>query len=98
MKIEERSREWTMADYMGMLRRRWVLIVVLAAIGGPLGYGISLCIPSRFVSRTLVLVQQQTVPSDFVRPVDTTDISERLSSMQEQILSRTRLEPIIRQF
>ena len=50
------------------------------------------------MSQTLVLVQPQTVPSDFVKPVDTTDISQRLASMQQEILSRSRLEPIIRQF
>ena len=38
------------------------------------------------------------MPADFVKPVDTTDISQRLASMQQQILSRSRLEPIIRQF
>jgi polysaccharide chain length determinant protein (PEP-CTERM system associated) len=92
------QRELTPADYLAMLRRRWVLITVLAVIGAPLAYGVSLVLPSRFVSQTLVLVDQQTVPTDFVRPVDTTNISQRLSSMQQQILSRTRLEPIIRQF
>ena len=54
--------------------------------------------PSQYVSQTLVLVQQPTVPTDIVKPVDTTDISQRLASMQQQILSRSRLEPIIHQF
>jgi polysaccharide chain length determinant protein (PEP-CTERM system associated) len=92
------QRELTPADYMAMLRRRWILIAVLAVIGAPLAYGVSLVLPARYMSQTLVLVDQQTVPTDFVRPVDTTDISQRLSSMQEQILSRTRLEPLIHQF
>lgn len=38
------------------------------------------------------------MPVEFVKPVDTTDVNERLASMQQQILSRTRLEPIIRQY
>jgi polysaccharide chain length determinant protein (PEP-CTERM system associated) len=92
------QRELTPADYIAMLRRRWVLIVIFAVIGPPLAYGVSLFLPSEYVSQTLVLVDQQTVPTDFVRPVDTTDISQRLSSMQQQILSRSRLEPIIHQF
>ena len=32
------ERELTAADYMAMLRRRWVLIVVLAVVGAPLAY------------------------------------------------------------
>ena len=92
------QRELTAADYMAMFRRRWVLIVIFAVIGPPLGYAASLILPARYESQTLVLVQQPTVPTDFVKPVDTTDISQRLASMQQQILSRSRLEPIIRQF
>ncbi len=92
------QRELTPADYLAMLRRRWMLIVALAVIGPPLAYGISLVLPTEYTSQTLVLVQQPTVPSEIVKPIDTTDISQRLASMQQQILSRSRLEPIIRQF
>ena len=92
------QRELTPADYVAMLRRRWLLIVVLAAVGGPLAYGVSRVLPSRYKSKTLVLVEQPTVPTDLVKPVVSADISQRLSSMQQQILSRTRLESVIRQF
>jgi polysaccharide chain length determinant protein (PEP-CTERM system associated) len=92
------ERELTPADYLAILRRRWVLIVVLSAVGGPLAYGVSRLLPNRYKSQTQILVQPQSVPSDFVKPVDTTEIGQRLSSMQQQILSRTRLEPIIRQY
>lgn len=92
------DRELTGADYLAMLRRRWVLIAVLAAVGGPLAYGISRVLPDRYKSQTLVLVEQPTVPSDIVRSLDTADITQRLSTMQQQILSRSRLEPIINQF
>jgi polysaccharide chain length determinant protein (PEP-CTERM system associated) len=75
-----------------------MLILILALIGPPLGYGISKALPNRFKSTTLVLVEQPSVPTEFVKPVDTTDINERLASMQQQILSRTRLEPLIHQY
>src|SRR5271156_3977106 len=92
------KRELTPADYMAMLRRRWVLIVVLALVGPPLAYGVSRVLPERFRSQTLVLIEQPTVSSKIVDSLDTSDINQRLSSMQQQILSRSRLEPIIRQF
>src|SRR5580704_17016404 len=92
------DRELTGADYFAMLRRRWVLIAVLAAVGGPLAYGVSRLLPDRYKSQTLVLVEQPSVPSDIVRSLDTADITQRPSSMPQQILSRSRLEPIIAQF
>ena len=91
-------RELTPADYIAMFRRRWVLIAIFAVIGPPLGYGVSRVLPAKYKSQTLVLVQPPTVSEKIVQPVDTVDLSQRLASMQQQILSRTRLEPIIRQF
>lgn len=91
------GRELTMADYVAMFRRRWILIAVLTLIGGPLAYGVARVLPTVFKSTTVVLVEESSVPRDIVEPVDQTDIGQRLASMQQQILSRSRLEPIIRQ-
>jgi polysaccharide chain length determinant protein (PEP-CTERM system associated) len=92
------QRELTPADYLAMLRRHWVMILILTVVGGPLAYGVSRLLPVKYKSQTLVLVEQQSVPTDYVKSIDTADISQRLSSMQQQILSRSRLEPIIRQY
>jgi len=91
-------RELTPTDYIAMIRRRWVLIVMLTVIGPVLAYGLSRVLPSRYKSQTLVLVQPPNVPSTIVPQVDVSSVSQRLASMKQQILSRSRLEPIIRQF
>ena len=91
-------RELTRADYMAILRRRWILITVLAVVGSPLAYVVSRFLPAKYRSQTLVLVERPTVSPEIIPQVDTSSISERLASMRPQILSRTRLEPIIRQF
>jgi len=92
------QRELTAQDYLAMLRRRWVLLLILTLVGGPLGYGVSRILPNRYTSETLVLIEQPTVPTDYVRPVVSSDLGQRLSSMKQQILSGSRLEPIIRQY
>ena len=92
------QRELTLNDFLSMLRRRWVLVAVLAIIGAPLGYGISRFLPPTYTSQTLVLVERPAVSPSIVTQLDTTSIGERLASMKPQILSRTHLEPIIRQF
>lgn len=89
------GRELKMDDYVALARRRiwWILApTVLVPI---LAYVVSLRIPNRYASQTLVLVEQQKVPDNFVKPVITEDLNGRLATMQEQILSRTRLQPII---
>jgi polysaccharide chain length determinant protein (PEP-CTERM system associated) len=89
-------RELSVADYLAILRRHWVLILILAIIGPPLGYGIAKLLPPKYTSQALVLIQEQAVARDIVEPVNNVDLSERLASLRQQILSPTRLEPIIR--
>ncbi len=62
------QRELTPADYIAMLRRRWVLIVVLALVGDRLAYGVSRVLPNKFKSQTLVLIEQPTVSNNIVKP------------------------------
>src|SRR5271154_7019959 len=92
------QRELTPADYLAMLKRHWIMILICTIVGGPLAYGVSRLLPVKYQSQTLVLVEQQSVPTDYVKSIDTADINQRLASMQQQILSRSRLEPIIRQY
>jgi len=91
------QRDLTMEDYILILRRRWPLIALLTVLGGGLGLATAHFMPKRFTSQTLVLISQPTVPGDYVKSVVNEDINQRLAAMQEQILSRARLEPVIRQ-
>ena len=85
-------------DYIEILRKRWWIILVPALLGCAGVYMYSLRLADQYTSHTLVLVEEQKVPENYVKSVDTGDIGERLGTMQEQILSRTRLTPIIEKF
>lgn len=85
-------------DVIAILRRRWYLISLLAVIGCAAGYIASQVLPKRFTSQTLVLVQQPAVSVDLVKPIVSDNTNQRLAAMQQQILSRSRLEPVIQQF
>jgi len=89
-------RELTTEDYADILRRR-VWLILSCAIGAmAIGIGLTFVLPPKYQSQTLILIEQQKVPEDYVKPVVDQDISGRLASMKEQILSRSRLEPIIK--
>jgi polysaccharide chain length determinant protein (PEP-CTERM system associated) len=91
-------RELTMQDYEEILKRRFWLISISAILLLVISLGISYTLPPQYVSKTLVLIEQQKVPEDYVKPVVDEDLGARLASMQEQILSRSRIEPIIERF
>lgn len=85
-------------DYLGILKRRGWMIAIPAVLLALVGFGLTFVVAPQYVSQTLILVEQQKVPDDYVRPVVVEDITARLASMKEQILSRSRLEPIIERF
>jgi polysaccharide chain length determinant protein (PEP-CTERM system associated) len=92
------QRELTVEDYLAIARRRWWIIVVPAVVFAICAYTISLFLASRYTSETVVLVQEPTVPESLVKPVVGGDVNQRLATMQEQILSRTKLQQIIEKF
>lgn len=92
------NRELELSDYVAIARRRIWLLVVPALVVPVLAYLVSLKIPNRYTSQTLVMVEQQKVPDIYVKPVLDEDLNQRLLTMKEQILSRTRLQPIIEKY
>jgi polysaccharide chain length determinant protein (PEP-CTERM system associated) len=91
-------RELTMEDYADILRRRFWLILTSTILLLGVGIGVSHIIPPQYQSQTLILIEQQKVPEDYVKPVVEQDLGALLASMKEQILSRSRIEPIIKRY
>jgi polysaccharide chain length determinant protein (PEP-CTERM system associated) len=88
----------TMEDYTGILRRRLWLIVVPAVVLTGAAYFVSQKLPKKYESTTTVLVQGQRVSSDLVKSFETEDPNTKLASMKEQIMSNSRLQPIVERF
>ena len=93
-----RNGEIALADVKRVLRRYWWILPITTIFLGAIGLSAAMVLPKKYTSQTMVLVEQPTVGSDYVKPVVTEDLNHRLASMQEQILSRTRLQPIIEKF
>jgi polysaccharide chain length determinant protein (PEP-CTERM system associated) len=91
-------RDLIVQDYIGILKRRFWLLLASAVVFLGVGIGLTYIIPPRYISKTFVLIEQQKVPENYVTPVVTEDLGSRLASMREQILSRSRIEPIIEKF
>jgi polysaccharide chain length determinant protein (PEP-CTERM system associated) len=92
------NRELTPKDAKRVLRRYWWILPITTVLLTAVGWVATKVLPKRYTSQTMVLVEQPSVPEKYVEPVVTADLNHRLVTMQEQILSRTRLEPIIEKF
>ena len=79
------------------LRRIWYIVIPFIVIMATAAlYAFSL--PKMYRATTLVLVTRQKVPESFVRPTVTSRIEDRLQSIGQEIMSRTRLEQVISEF
>ncbi len=93
-----RNGEIGLAEAKRTLRRYWWILPLSTLVLGGTGLGATFVLHKRYTSQTMVLVVQPTVGPDYVKPVVTEDLNHRLASMKEQILSRTRLQPIVEKF
>ncbi|MGA9564923.1 MAG: Wzz/FepE/Etk N-terminal domain-containing protein [Candidatus Korobacteraceae bacterium] len=82
-------------EYWAMVvRRRWWILGPLF-LGWLIVFASAWIIPPKYTSETVILVEQQKVPEKFVLPNVQVDLEERLQSITQQVLSRSRLLSII---
>src|ERR1700677_4269750 len=91
-------RPLVIEDYFAILKRRGWMVVIPAVLIPNIAVAITYRLTPIYPSQTLVLIEPQTVPDTYVKPIIAEDLDSRLASMKEQILSRSRLEPIIERF
>ena len=80
---------------LGIVRRRHLYFLIPLFLGWFVVWGASWVLPPRYKSSTTILVEQPTMPQNYVAPNINDDLQARLASMSQQILSRTRLLVII---
>lgn len=92
------ERELGIKDFWDIVvRRRW-WILIPAFLIWVVTFSISWFVPSQYRSETVILVEQQKIPQQYVQTNVASDMQERLQSMTQQILSRTRLMKVIQDF
>ena len=77
--------------------RKWILLAGMVTTAA-IAFGVALRMPNQYKSETLILVIPQRVPESYVRSTVTMRIEDRLRSISQEILSRSRLEKIIDEF
>jgi uncharacterized protein involved in exopolysaccharide biosynthesis len=89
------NRELSMDDYLAMLRRRLRAILIPALLAPVAGFGVSYVFPPKYTSQSTVLVEAQKVPDAYVQPVITSDFTQRIQTLSQQVMSPSRLRPVI---
>jgi polysaccharide chain length determinant protein (PEP-CTERM system associated) len=91
-------RALNVEDYLTILKRRWWIIAIPAVILPVIAIASTYFVTPEYVSSTLVLIDQQKIPGEFVKPLQAEALDSRLAYETEQILSRSSIEPIITKY
>ncbi len=95
---ENQEKLLSMHDYLEIcLRRKWYIIVPLV-VSVLVSFGVYKYLPKVYKATTLILVQPQSVPEKYVQPTITDTVVNRLNTIGQEIMSRTRLEKVIEEF
>jgi len=88
------NRDLSLEDYLAISRRRLKTVLVPALTATLVGFLISFAVTPKYTSRSLLLVEPQILPTGYVKPIITERVSERMTTLQQNVLSRSRLQPL----
>jgi len=89
------NRELTIDDYSALLRRRVWLILIPMLLAPIAGFLVSYAFPAKYTSHATVLIEEQKVPEKMVDPVITQELTARVTTLQQRVLSQARLQPLV---
>ncbi|MGD0158183.1 MAG: hypothetical protein ABSB50_18995 [Terracidiphilus sp.] len=92
---EQESERLDLRRISDVIRRRHLQFLIPLFLGWVLVWGASWVLRPHYKSSTTILVEQPTMPQNYVVPNINDDLQTRLQSITTQILSRTRLLLII---
>src|SRR5215469_5729997 len=89
------NRELTIDDYGAMLRRRAKVLLIPALLAPLAGFLVSYVFPAKYTSQSTILIEGQKVPENMVQPLVPEDLTARINTLSRQVLSQSRLQPVI---
>jgi uncharacterized protein involved in exopolysaccharide biosynthesis len=89
------NRVLDLDDYLAIARRRVKVVAFAALVAAVMGLLISFAFSAQFTSSSLVLVERQTIPAGYVKPIVTASLIDRIVSLEQKVLSRSQLEAMV---
>jgi polysaccharide chain length determinant protein (PEP-CTERM system associated) len=93
--LEEESQGLNLDRVLGMVRRRHLPFLIALFVGWAAVWGASWVLPPRYKSSTTIMVEEPSMPQDYVQPNVSDDLQARVQNIKTQLQSKTRLLMII---
>lgn len=91
-------RQRTAGEIAGMLKRRkWHILLPTIAVALAVGWVVS-SLPNFYESTTFLTLKPPTIPNTVIQSLPSEDLSQRLQAINQTVLSRSSLEPMIAKY
>ena len=78
-------------------RRKWHVFLPMLAVAIAVGW-VVWSLPSVYESTTLLTIKPPTIPDKVIQPLSEEDLSQSLQTINQEVLSRSSLEPMIAKY
>ena len=96
MSVEFRQRK--PGEIIAMVKRqKWLILLPMITMTVAIGY-VVYKLPSIYESKSLLTVKPPTISSNLVQALTNEDLSQRLQTINQEVLSRSSLEPMIQKY
>ncbi len=96
MSVEFRQR--TAGEFVKMMKRRkWMILLPVLTMTAAIGY-VVYKLPSVYESKTLLTIKPPTISDKVVQSLTEEDLSQRLQTINTEVLSRNSLEPMVAKY
>ncbi|MFO7740456.1 MAG: Wzz/FepE/Etk N-terminal domain-containing protein [Desulfatiglandaceae bacterium] len=86
------------AEYLAILKRRKWSLIFAALMVSSIGLTVAMLLPPVYKSTATILIEEQDIPPDYVMTTVTSYAEQRIQSINQRIMSSTRLLEIINRF
>ena len=96
MSVEFRQRK--PGELVDMVKRqKWLILLPMITVTAAIGY-VVYKLPSIYESTSLLTVKPPTISSNLVQSLTNEDLSQRLQTINQEVLSRSSLEPMVQKY
>lgn len=92
------EEELTLRDYVAILKRRYVYLVIPFAVVLGASVFLAVVLPPVYRSTGTILVESQQIPVDLVRSTVTSVAAERIQIIKQRVMTRANLIRIVEKF
>ncbi len=96
--LQMEEAEYSLQDYVAILKRRRWSILIAAAIVAVLALALALLLPAKYTSQSTILIEEQEVPREFVISTITSFAAQQIQVISQRVLTADNIAGIADKF